>query len=211
MNVGAVRPLSVLEFNLSIAVWVGLIALVGVDAETGVFMFLYLDFAYYERRAKGRMKTREDLREAVVQGAVKRLRPKFMAVAVMFLGLVPILWSTGAGSDVMKRIAAPMFGGIFTPFPMELAVYPAIYEVRRGYFHVRPDGRKAEEIGLGKGGSCPQDQLRPCTKTGFHETDDRVDDGFVCGGFSCRFLGSWGEGPGGSSPGRLPRHELPRQ
>ena len=126
-----------LGYNMSIAVWVGLIALMGVDAETGVFMLLYLDLAYYGMRDKGMMKTKEDLREAIVEGAVKRLRPKFMTVAVMFMGLVPIMWSTGAGSDVMKRIAAPMVGGIFTSFIMELVVYPAIYEVWRWHFYVK--------------------------------------------------------------------------
>ena len=85
------------------------------------------------------MKTKEDLREAIVHGAVKRLRPKLMTVAVMFMGLVPILWSTGSGADVMKRIAAPMVGGIFTSFIMELAIYPAIYEVWRWYFYVRKE------------------------------------------------------------------------
>ena len=122
---------------MSVAVWVGLIALMGVDAETGVFMLLYLDLAYYAEGDKGLMKTKEDLREAIVDGAVKRLRPKFMTVPVMFLGLVPIMWSVGAGSDVMKRIAAPMVGGIFTSFIMELLVYPAIYEVWRWHFHLK--------------------------------------------------------------------------
>jgi Cu(I)/Ag(I) efflux system membrane protein CusA/SilA len=135
--VGAIWFLYFLGYNTSIAVWVGLIALMGVDAETGVFMLLYLNLAYYERRDKGQMKTKEDLREAIVHGAVKRLRPKLMTVAVMFMGLVPILWSTGSGGDVMKRIAAPMVGGIFTSFIMELAIYPAIYEVWRWYFYVR--------------------------------------------------------------------------
>jgi Cu(I)/Ag(I) efflux system membrane protein CusA/SilA len=141
--VGAIWLLYLLDYNMSIAVWVGLIALMGVDAETGVFMLLYLDLAYYERRDKGLMKTKEHLREAIVDGAVKRLRPKFMTVAVMFMALVPIMWSTGAGSDVMKRIAAPMVGGIFTSFLMELMVYPAIYEVWRWYFHVRKQAPSA--------------------------------------------------------------------
>ncbi len=135
--VGAVWLLYFLGYYTSIAVWVGLIALMGVDAETGVFMLLYLDLAYYAMRDKGLMKTKVHLREAIVEGAVKRLRPKFMTVAVMFLGLVPIMWSTGAGSDVMKRIAAPMVGGIFTSFIMELVVYPAIYEVWRWHFYVK--------------------------------------------------------------------------
>jgi Cu(I)/Ag(I) efflux system membrane protein CusA/SilA len=142
--VGAIWFLYLLGYNTSIAVWVGLIALMGVDAETGVFMLLYLDIAYYGMRDRGLMTSKEHLREAIVEGAVKRLRPKFMTVAVMFMGLVPIMWSTGAGSDTMKRIAAPMIGGIFTSFLMELLVYPAIYEVWRWHFHVKkvaePDG-----------------------------------------------------------------------
>jgi Cu(I)/Ag(I) efflux system membrane protein CusA/SilA len=137
--VGAIWLLYFLGYNTSIAVWVGLIALLGVDAETGVFMLLYLDLAYNEMRAKGLMKTKAQLRQAIMHGAVKRLRPKFMTVAVMFMGLVPIMWSTGAGADVMKRIAAPLIGGIFTSFIIELAVYPAIYEVWRWYFHVRKE------------------------------------------------------------------------
>jgi len=135
--VGAIWLLYLLGYNMSIAVWVGLIALMGVDAETGVFMLLYLDLAYYGMRDKERMKTREQLREAVIEGAVKRLRPKFMTVAVTFMALVPIMWSTGAGSDVMKRIAAPMVGGVFTSFLMELMVYPAIYELWRWHFYVK--------------------------------------------------------------------------
>ncbi len=142
--VGAVWFLYLLDYNMSIAVWVGLIALMGVDAETGVFMLLYLDLAYYAQRDKGLMKSKEDLRHAIVDGAVKRLRPKFMTVAVMFFGLVPIMWSLGAGSDVMKRIAAPMVGGIFTSFIMELLVYPAIYEVWRWHFYVKKEARVTE-------------------------------------------------------------------
>ena len=135
--VGAIWFLYFLGYNMSIAVWVGLIALMGVDAETGMFMLLYLDIAYYEARAKGLMRNKEDLKQAILHGAVKRLRPKVMTVGVMFTGLVPIMWSTGSGGDVMKRIAAPMIGGIFTSFILELAVYPAIYEIWRWYFDVR--------------------------------------------------------------------------
>ena len=127
--VGAIVFIWLLDYNMSIAVWVGLIALLGVDAETGVFMLLYLDLAYEQARREGRMKNMEDLKEAIVDGAVKRLRPKVMTVAVMFMGLVPIMWSHGTGSDVMRRIAAPMIGGIFTSFLMELLVYPVIYEI----------------------------------------------------------------------------------
>jgi copper/silver efflux system protein len=144
--VGAIWFLYLLDYNTSIAVWVGLIALMGVDAETGVFMLLYLDIAYYAMRDRGQMTSKQHLHEAIVEGAVKRLRPKFMTVAVMFMGLVPIMWSTGAGSDTMKRIAAPMIGGIFSSFLMELLVYPAIYEVWRWHFHVKqvatPDGER---------------------------------------------------------------------
>lgn len=125
--VGAVWLLWALGYNISIGVWVGLIALLGLDAETGIFMLLYLDLAYDEMKARGAMRSREDLREAIYHGAVKRVRPKIMTVACAFFGLVPIMWSTGAGADVMKRIAAPMIGGLFTSFLMELLVYPAIY------------------------------------------------------------------------------------
>jgi copper/silver efflux system protein len=135
--VGAVWLLYFLGYNMSIAVWVGLIALLGVDAETGVFMLLYLDLSYEDARAKGRMRTQEHLREAIVDGAVKRLRPKFMTVAVDFIGLVPVMWATGTGSDVMKRIAAPLVAGMFTSFVMELVVYPAIYAVWKWHFEVK--------------------------------------------------------------------------
>jgi Cu(I)/Ag(I) efflux system membrane protein CusA/SilA len=127
--VGAIWLLYGLGYNMSIGVWVGLIALMGVDAETGVFMLLYLDLAFAERVQADRMHTLADLQEAIIHGAVKRIRPKVMTVATMFVGLAPIMWSTGAGADVMKRIAAPMIGGIFTSFLLELVVYPAIYEV----------------------------------------------------------------------------------
>jgi len=129
--VGAIWLLYALGYQSSIAVWVGLIALMGLDAETGIFMLLYLDLAYDEWREKGRLKTKEDLREAILYGAVKRVRPKVMTVACASIGLLPIMWSTGAGADVMKRIAAPMIGGLFTSFIMELLVYPVIYELWR--------------------------------------------------------------------------------
>ena len=143
--VGAIWLLYLLGYNMSIAVWVGLIALMGVDAETGMFMLLYLDLAYQEARAKGRMKSWNDLREAIVEGAVKRLRPKVMTVGVMFMGLIPIMWSTGAGADVMKRIAAPMIGGIFTSFILELVVYPAIYAIWKWNFEVKKQLRASGE------------------------------------------------------------------
>ena len=135
--IGAVWFLYALDYNLSIAVWVGLIALLGVDAETGVFMLLYLDLAYDERRNKGLMTTKAHLHDAIIHGAVKRLRPKFMTVAVDFIGLVPVMWAVGAGSDVMKRIAAPMIAGVFTSFVMELVVYPAIYAQWKWHFEVK--------------------------------------------------------------------------
>jgi Cu(I)/Ag(I) efflux system membrane protein CusA/SilA len=135
--VGAVWLVYALGYNMSIGVWVGLIALMGVDAETGVFMLLYLDLAYEERKKLGRMNDYQDLHEAVVQGAAKRIRPKFMTVATMFIGLAPIMWSVGAGSDVMKRIAAPLVGGIFTSFVLELVVFPAIYSLWKWHSEVK--------------------------------------------------------------------------
>jgi copper/silver efflux system protein len=136
--VGAIWLLHLLGYNMSIGVWVGLIALMGVDAETGVFMLLYLDIAYHRAEQEGCLRSLLDLHHAILEGAVRRIRPKFMTVAAMFLGLVPIMWSTGTGADVMKRIAAPMIGGIFTSFLLELVVYPAIYEVWKWYFEVKP-------------------------------------------------------------------------
>lgn len=135
--VGAIWLLWALGYNMSIGVWVGLIALLGVDAETGVFMLLYLDLAYEQARKEGRLRSLRDLQEAILHGAVKRIRPKFMTVATMFMGLIPIMWSTGTGADVMKRIAAPMIGGIFTSFILELLVYPAIYEVWKWHFELK--------------------------------------------------------------------------
>jgi copper/silver efflux system protein len=135
--VGAIWFLYLLDYNMSIGVWVGLIALLGVDAETGVFMLLYLDLAYEEAKKAGRLRNLKELREAIMHGAVKRIRPKFMTVATTFIGLVPIMWATGAGADVMKRIAAPVIGGVFTSFFMELIVYPAIYEVWKWHFELK--------------------------------------------------------------------------
>ena len=136
--VGAIWFLYLLGYNMTIGVWVGLIALMGVDAETGVFMLLYLDLAYDKARQDGRLRNLGELQAAIHHGAVKRIRPKFMTVACMFLGLVPIMWSTGTGADVMKRIAAPMIGGILTSFFLELVVYPAIYEVWKWHFELKP-------------------------------------------------------------------------
>ncbi len=127
--IGAVWFLYILGYNVSIAVWVGMIALMGLDAETGVFMLLFLDLSYNDMAAQGRMKTFADLKEAIIHGAVKRIRPKMMTVMAMFMGLIPIMWSMGTGSDVMKRIAAPMIGGIITSFILELLVYPPLYAI----------------------------------------------------------------------------------
>jgi len=126
--VGAFWLLWLLNYNMSVAVWVGLIALAGLDAETGIVMLLYLDLAWKEKRPA----TREEAREAVVAGAVKRIRPKIMTVATILVGLLPVLWSTGTGADVMKRIAAPMVGGVVTSALLELVVYPALYLVWKG-------------------------------------------------------------------------------
>ncbi len=126
--VGAFWLVYLLGYNLSVAVWVGIIALAGLDAETGVVMLLYLDVAYNGMKRKGLMNTMGDLKESIVDGAVKRIRPKIMTASVIIAGLLPIMWSTGTGSDVMKRIAAPMVGGVVTSVLLELLVYPVIYE-----------------------------------------------------------------------------------
>ena len=136
--IGAVWFLYLLHYNMSIAVWVGLIALLGVDAETAVFMLLYLDLAYHDALQKGGIHCWDDLREAIVNGAVKRLRPKVMTVSCMLFGLLPIMWSVGSGADVMKRIAAPMLGGIITSFLMELIVYPPIFAIWKWNWEVKP-------------------------------------------------------------------------
>jgi Cu(I)/Ag(I) efflux system membrane protein CusA/SilA len=129
--VGAFWTLYLLHYNLSVAVWVGIIALAGLDAETGVIMLLYLDLAYDEWKQKGLMRNLGDLRDAIYHGAVKRLRPKIMTASVIIAGLAPILWSHGTGADVMKRIAAPMVGGVITSTISVLVVYPAIFYLWR--------------------------------------------------------------------------------
>ncbi|HZL46038.1 MAG TPA: efflux RND transporter permease subunit, partial [Opitutaceae bacterium] len=129
--VGAFWMLDLSGYNLSVAVWVGIIALAGLDAETGVVMLLYLDLAHADWKKQGRLNSPRDLRDAIYHGAVKRVRPKAMTAAVIIAGLLPILWSHGAGADVMKRIAAPMVGGVITSTLMELLVYPAIFYVWR--------------------------------------------------------------------------------
>lgn len=127
--VGAIWLLFLLGYNISIAVWVGMIALMGLDAETGVFMLLFLDLSYKEWHDSGRLQTESDLRDAIVHGAVKRVRPKIMTVACGMIALIPILWSQGTGADVMKRIAAPMVGGLATSFVLELLIYPVLFYI----------------------------------------------------------------------------------
>jgi Cu(I)/Ag(I) efflux system membrane protein CusA/SilA len=129
--VGAVWFLYFLGYHMSTAVWVGIIALAGLDAETGVVMLLYLDIAHDAWEREGRMRTLHDLKDAIMEGAVKRVRPKLMTVGVILAGLVPIMFSHGTGADVMKRIAAPMIGGVVTSEILELTVYPAIYYLWR--------------------------------------------------------------------------------
>ena len=128
--VGSFWLLYLLNYNMSIAVWVGIIALAGLDAETGVVMLLYLDLAYEKWKKEGRLSTVQDLKDAIMYGAVQRIRPKLMTVVTDF-GLILVMFSTGAGSDIMKRIAAPMIGGLVTSLLLELLIYPAVYMVWR--------------------------------------------------------------------------------
>src|SRR5213594_2922080 len=130
--VGAFWYLHYLGYNLSVAVWVGIIALAGVAAETGVIMLVYLDEAYERRVREGRMATRQDLFEAILEGAAQRVRPVMMTVSAIIGGLLPIMWTTGTGADVMKRIAAPMIGGMVTSTVLTLLVIPVIYALWRG-------------------------------------------------------------------------------
>lgn len=125
--IGAVWFMWMLGYHSSIATWVGMIALMGLDAETGVFMLMYLDFSHEDRVKAGRMNTEKDLTDGIIEGAVHRVRPKMMTVMALFLGLIPIMWSSGAGADVMKRIAAPMIGGLATSFLLELLIYPVLF------------------------------------------------------------------------------------
>ena len=136
--IGAFWLIYLLGYNMSVAVWVGIIALAGVDAETGVVMLLYLDLAYERFKREGRMNSLADLNAAVEDGAVQRLRPKMMAVMAILLGLLPIMWSTGAGADVMKRIAAPMVGGVISSFVLQLLIYPVIFALWKWHREVKP-------------------------------------------------------------------------
>jgi Cu(I)/Ag(I) efflux system membrane protein CusA/SilA len=135
--IGAIWMLYLAGYHLSLPVWIGLIALVGVDAQTGVFMLLYLDLAWSSAASVGRLRNQRDYVEAIVQGAVQRIRPKFMTVATMFIGLIPILLNDGTGSGIMKRIAAPVVGGLATSFLMELIVYPVLYAMWKTAGHER--------------------------------------------------------------------------
>jgi Cu(I)/Ag(I) efflux system membrane protein CusA/SilA len=145
--VGAFWVIYLLGYNLSVAVWVGIIALAGLDAETGVVMLLYLDLAYDEWKKKGLMRQASDLRDAIYHGAVKRVRPKAMTACVIIAGLAPILWSSGTGADVMKRIATPMVGGVVTSTLMELLVYPAIFFLWRSRSLPQPSLRDGDKSG----------------------------------------------------------------
>lgn len=136
--IGAFWLIYLLGYNMSVAVWVGIIALAGVDAETGVVMLLYLDQSFAKFKAAGRMNSLADLQEAVEDGAVKRIRPKMMTVMAILMGLLPIMWSHGAGADVMKRIAAPMVGGVVTSFALELLIYPVIFTLWKWHAEVKP-------------------------------------------------------------------------
>ena len=135
--IGAVWLLSALGYNISIAVWVGMIALMGLDAETGVLLLLFMELAYKQAVQQNRMNTHQDLKDAIIHGSVRRLRPKMMTVMAAFVGLLPIMWSDGAGADVMKRIAAPMVGGLVTSFLLGLLVYPAIYYIWKANFELK--------------------------------------------------------------------------
>jgi Cu(I)/Ag(I) efflux system membrane protein CusA/SilA len=136
--VGGVWLLYLLDYDMSIAAAVGFIALAGVAAETGVVMVMYLEHAWAERRVRaeqeGRLPTRQELREAIVEGALLRLRPKLMTVITVIVGLLPIMWGSGTGSELMRRIAAPMIGGMVTATMLTLVILPSLYLIvnRRG-------------------------------------------------------------------------------
>jgi Cu(I)/Ag(I) efflux system membrane protein CusA/SilA len=142
--VGSVWLLALLGYNLSTAVWVGIIALVGLAAQTGVVMIVYCDSAYLKRKREGRIRDLDDIVEATLEGSVQRVRPKLMTVATMMIGLVPLLWSQGAGADVMKRVAAPMVGGLFTSAFLTLEIIPVVYAYWR-YGQLRKEKAAAEK------------------------------------------------------------------
>jgi Cu(I)/Ag(I) efflux system membrane protein CusA/SilA len=140
--VGSVWLMAALGYNLSTAVWVGIIALVGLAAQTGVVMIVYCDSAYHRHKAAGRIRDLDDIVEATLEGSVQRVRPKLMTVATMMIGLVPLLWSQGAGADVMKRVAAPMVGGLFTSAFLTLEIIPVVYTYWR-YAQLKREQRAA--------------------------------------------------------------------
>jgi Cu(I)/Ag(I) efflux system membrane protein CusA/SilA len=174
--IGAVWLLYLLDYNISVAVWVGIIALAGLDAETGVVMLLYLKLAFQKRRDAGQMNSQSDLSEAIVEGAAQRIRPKMMTVLCMGIGLLPILWSTGTGADVMKRIAAPMVGGLVTSFLLELTVYPAIFAAWKGH----KVGHGAEAKVVRAGGADPRtvedEDIEPTTPVKQADEPEETDD-----------------------------------
>ncbi len=135
--IGAFWFMHALEFNLSLAVVIGIIALAGLDAETGMVMLLYLENSYERFRDQGRMASFADLYAAVHDGAVMRIRPKAMTVAAAFIGLAPLLWAQGTGADTMRRIAAPIIGGLLISFVMELLVYPVVFSLAKRWQHRR--------------------------------------------------------------------------
>jgi Cu(I)/Ag(I) efflux system membrane protein CusA/SilA len=146
--VGSIWLLAALGYNLSTAVWVGIIALVGLAAQTGVVMLVYCDGAYFRRKREGRIRSLDDIIEATLEGSVQRVRPKLMTVATMMIGLVPLLWSQGAGADVMKRVAAPMVGGLFTSAFLTLEIIPVVYTYWR-YAQLRREQAAAARKGEG--------------------------------------------------------------
>jgi Cu(I)/Ag(I) efflux system membrane protein CusA/SilA len=143
--VGSIWLMTILHYNLSTAVWVGIIALVGLAAQTGVVMVVYCDSSYFKYKAEGRIRDLDDIVEATLEGSVQRVRPKLMTVATMMIGLVPLLWSQGAGADVMKRVAAPMVGGLFTSAFLTLEIIPVVYTYWR-YAQLRKEQRQLRNV-----------------------------------------------------------------
>ncbi|MCZ7584511.1 MAG: efflux RND transporter permease subunit [Deltaproteobacteria bacterium] len=149
--IGSVWLLFFMDYNTSIAVWVGVIALAGVAAETGIVMIMYLDEYHARYKAEGRLNTAEDIRAAIMEGAVMRVRPKLMTVGTTTLGLVPLLWAQGTGADVMGRIAAPMVGGLITSTFLTLEIIPVIYMYWRTW------QLKKEQLAPAPAGTDPRD------------------------------------------------------
>lgn len=143
--VGSIWLMAILHYNLSTAVWVGIIALIGLAAQTGVVMVVYCDSSYHKYKAQGRIRDLDDIVEATLEGSVQRVRPKLMTVATMMIGLVPLLWSQGAGADVMKRVAAPMVGGLFTSAFLTLEIIPVVYTYWR-YAQLRKERREMRVV-----------------------------------------------------------------